>query len=57
MLPSEKLEALISVLRQDPRPSYQNDPRRVYGMKFSGYEVRFYVDDGTLYVKEITPTE
>lgn len=57
MLPSAKLDALISVLSQDPRPSYQNDPKRVYGMKFSGYEVRFYVDDGTLYVKEITSTE
>ncbi len=57
MLPSAKLDALISILSQDPRPSYQNDPKRVYGMKFSGYEVRFYVDDGTLYVKEITSTE
>lgn len=50
-------EALTSVLRQDPRPSYQNDPKRVYGMKFAGHEVKFRVNEADLFVDEITPSE
>lgn len=46
----EKRAALLGVLAQDPRPSYQEDPKRVYGMKFAGYEVRFRVQDGTVTV-------
>ena len=43
-------EALLGVLAQDPRPRYQDDPERVYGMSFAGRNVRFRVQDGTLYV-------
>ena len=39
----EKRPALRAVLAQDPRPSYQNDPERIYGMEFAGYEVKFKV--------------
>lgn len=54
----EKREALLSVLAQDPRPSYQNDPDRVYGMTFAGYGVRFTVDGARLFVREVrTPEE
>ena len=49
----EKREALKSVLAHDPRPSYQNDPERIYGMEFAGYEVKFRVEDGILYVTDI----
>ncbi|MCI5650397.1 MAG: tRNA (N6-threonylcarbamoyladenosine(37)-N6)-methyltransferase TrmO [Fusicatenibacter sp.] len=49
-----KREALKKVLSLDPRPSYQSDPDRVYGMSFSGMEVRFQVRDGVLCVREIT---
>ena len=49
-----KLQALIETLKLDPRPSYHNDPDRVYGMSFSGYNVRFRVSEGILYVMEIT---
>ncbi|MBE5971131.1 MAG: tRNA (N6-threonylcarbamoyladenosine(37)-N6)-methyltransferase TrmO [Lachnoclostridium sp.] len=49
----EKREALKSVLAHDPRPSYQNDPERIYGMEFAGYEVKFRVEDGILYVTNI----
>ena len=46
-LPPEKWEALLQLLAQDPRPSYQDDPERVYGMAFAGREIRFTVDGKT----------
>ncbi len=49
----EKRDALRGVLAQDPRPTYQNDPDRLYGMRFAGLEVRFRVAGGTLTVAEI----
>ncbi len=49
----EKRDALLAVLRLDPRPHYQDDPARVYGMAFGQYEVRFFVEGRTLHVKEI----
>ena len=52
-LPQEQQAALLGVLAQDPRPQYQNDPQRVYGMRFADFEVKFRVDSGTLYVTEI----
>ena len=45
--------ALLQVLAQDPRPSYQDDPARIYGMEFAGFEVRFRVDSNTLIVEDI----
>lgn len=48
-----KREALKAVLAHDPRPSYQNDPERVYGMEFAGYEVKFRVAEGVLSVIDI----
>lgn len=52
-VPAEKREALIAVLEQDPRPSYQHDPDRVYGMSFSGMEIRFTVSEERLSVLSI----
>lgn len=49
----EKQEALKAVLANDPRPSYQNDPERIYGMGFAGHEIKFTVRDQILTVKEI----
>lgn len=49
----EKRKALRAVLAHDPRPSYQNDPERIYGMEFAGYEVKFRVQDRTLRVISI----
>ncbi len=54
-LPPEKREALLKLLAQDPRPSYQDDPGRVYGLLFAGWRVRFRVSDGVLTVSELTP--
>ncbi len=52
-LPQDKISALIKVLEQDPRPSYQNLPQRVYGVNFAGFNVRFTVDGKKLKVCEI----
>lgn len=49
-IPIDKQNSLIKILEQDPRPSYQNDPDREYGMRFSDYEIFFRVDDNTLTV-------
>lgn len=45
--------SLIEILRQDPRPSYQNDPEREYGMRFANYEIFFKVDGDTLTVTRV----
>lgn len=50
---SGKLEGLVQVLSQDPRPSYQDDPDRVYGLRFADMEVKFRVDGNTLTVRDI----
>lgn len=46
----QKLDALTGILREDPRPSYQNDPERVYGVSFAGMNIRFTVSQGILTV-------
>lgn len=43
-------EKLIRVLSLDPRPSYQDDPDRVYGMEFGGYDIKFMVSGGVVTV-------
>ena len=54
-LPEEKRAPLIAVLEQDPRPRYLNDPNRVYGFPFAGFEIRFSVREHTLTVLEVEP--
>lgn len=54
-IPLEKQNAVIGVLEHDPRPTYQNDPERTYGLTFSGYNIRFQVKNGILTVTEVTP--
>lgn len=49
----DKREALIQVLAQDPRPSYQADANKIYGMCFAGIEVKFSVDGNLLTVKSV----
>lgn len=50
VLPEEKQDAAVGVLSHDPRPSYQQQPGRVYGMTFAGCNIRFTVEDGVLHV-------
>jgi hypothetical protein len=48
-----KQNTLIELLSQDPRPSYQNDPEREYGMVFAEYEIFFKVDGDMLTVTRV----
>ena len=50
----DKRSSLIAVLAADPRPSYQNDPGRIYGMRFAEYEIKFSACDKKLSVTEVT---
>ncbi len=52
-IPKDLQKAVLGLLAQDPRPSYQNDPDRVYGVAFGGYDFRFRVADGVLTVCEV----
>ena len=52
-VPADKRRALLAVLAQDPRPSYQADPTRVYGMSFASLQIKFQVQDGMLKVVDV----
>ena len=47
-LPENKWPVLRDVLALDPRPAYHDDPSRIYGMSFGGYEIKFSVADNVL---------
>lgn len=53
LLPQHLILQLENILSQDPRPSYQDDTERVYGMEFYEYEIKFTVEDTLLNVIEI----
>ena len=52
-VPETQRESLIEVLAHDPRPQYQDDPHRVYGMEFAEMEVKFRVEGCRLVVVQI----
>ncbi len=52
-VPEGNRETLLGVLAQDPRPAYQHDESRVYGLPFAGLDVKFTVKDGVLAVVDI----
>ena len=54
-IPEERRQALIGVLALDPRPSYQDDPKRVYGMSFADRNIRFTVKGSILTVCAVEP--
>ena len=56
LVPQNRREALQGVLACDPRPSYQDDPARIYGMSFAGLEVSFRVEGNQLVVLSVTKT-
>lgn len=56
LIPEGKREALLEVLAQDPRPAYQDDSARQYGLLFAGFNIHFTVENGVLTVREIAPT-
>lgn len=49
----EKREAVLACLAQDPRPSYQDDPVRVYRMQFAAYDIHFTVEKNTAHVTAV----
>lgn len=53
VIPSEHQQALLDILAHDPRPSYQHDPERIYGMPFAGFDIKFTVDKGILKVHSV----
>lgn len=52
--PPEKLKGLMGVLSHDPRPSYQNDPERIYRFDYAGFSIGFRVEKKTLIVTQIS---
>lgn len=56
-IPEEKREVLRQILMQDPRPAYQEDAKRVYGMEFAGMDVKFKVSEGKAIVCGIEKIE
>lgn len=56
-VPEEHREALREILSQDPRPSYQDDPRRVYKMSYAGMGICFTVSGEILTVREVSALE
>jgi tRNA-Thr(GGU) m(6)t(6)A37 methyltransferase TsaA len=52
-IPPEQQKGLLAALAQDPRPSYQNIPGRIYGMAFADFNIRFTVEKKLLTVVEV----
>ena len=53
MFGAEDYTALHKLLELDPRPQYHNDPQRIYGISFAGYDVRFSVSGNLLTVVDV----
>lgn len=53
-IPETQRESLISVLAHDPRPQYQDDPERVYGLAFGGLNINFKVEERQLSVIRVS---
>lgn len=52
-IPETLHEGLLALLAQDPRPGYQKEPERVYGLTFGGFDIRFMVKENKLTVVEV----
>lgn len=52
-IPEQSRKALLAVLAEDPRPGYQKDPDRVYGIAYAGRDIRFRVQNGKILVSEV----
>ena len=52
-IPEDKRDALLGVLKQDPRPSYHSDETREYGFEFAGFEIKFTVSGTTANVHDV----
>ncbi len=57
LLPIDKRDAVIECLADDPRPAYQDEPERIYGMLFGGFNIKFQVENDTLTVVGVEKME
>lgn len=55
VLPPALRPSLTALLAHDPRPQYQHDPGRLYGMEYGGCEIKFRVTGRTAVVERIDP--
>lgn len=55
VFPEEKRAGIFAILADDPRPSYQDDPERIYGVAYAGYNIQFKVSAGILTVTDVLP--
>ena len=55
--PENKKAALVELLSEDPRPAYQKDADRVYGIRFANFEIKFQVQGDHLTVVAILPLQ
>ena len=51
--PEQKRDSVLELLSQDPRPAYQEDPDRQYGVSYAGYDIHFKVEGDRLTVTEL----
>lgn len=52
-IPMEQREAVYEILSQDPRPGYQRDPDRIYGMEYGQWNIRFRVEENKLIIMSV----
>ena len=55
-LTEQEAATLADILALDPRPHYQKDPNRIYGMPYGKWDVKFRVADGEVQVVGISTT-
>lgn len=53
LIPHQHRQAITDILAQDPRPSYQHDPERIYGMEYAEIEIRFSVNGNILTITDV----
>ena len=53
LIPEDKLTSLEKILKSDPRPAYHDDPERIYGFPFAGFEIKFSVNCGLVSVVDV----
>lgn len=53
LVPEQNHQELLDILSHDPRPQYQRDPERIYGLTYLNYDIRFRIDGQTLTVVEV----
>ena len=56
LIPTDCRNALCELLSQDPRPSYQEDAGRIYGMKYAGLNIKFRVEKDTAIILQVEPS-